>query len=233
MSYILSRWAWERKGRPDLLRETLPFCAVSVGAAIVLTLTTKYANQQALRMGLSHPARVLFADGAYLVANCVTFLTRFVIFHYVLFADRGSRPVVSGRWTAVGRGESVPGARERIRPARVGQRLGRMGRPGRRASDPLGGTTTRSRAGRPALTLPPPGARDHAGEVQPVDRVVPLLALADLAPVDRGGHLDHPEPVASTAMSSSDDWYCGCSSRTAPVTSARMARSPNEESVMR
>jgi len=34
-------------------------------------------------------------------------------------------------------------------------------------------------------------------------------------------------------MSNSDDWYCGCSRRIAPVTSARMARSPNEESVMR
>jgi hypothetical protein len=40
-------------------------------------------------------------------------------------------------------------------------------------------------------------------------------------------------PCASTAISSSDDWYCGCSSRTAPVTSARIARRPNEESVMR
>ena len=40
-------------------------------------------------------------------------------------------------------------------------------------------------------------------------------------------------PCVSTAISSSDDWYCGCSSRTAAVTSARMARSPNEESVMR
>ena len=34
-------------------------------------------------------------------------------------------------------------------------------------------------------------------------------------------------------MSSSDDWYWRCCSRTAPVTSARMARSPNDESVMR
>ena len=62
VSYILSRWAWERKGRPNLVKETLPFWAVSVGAAVVLTLTAKYANQEALRMGLSHPVRVLFVD---------------------------------------------------------------------------------------------------------------------------------------------------------------------------
>ena len=42
-------------------------------------------------MGKSHWERVLIVDGAYLVANCVTFLTRFAIFHYLLFADRGSK----------------------------------------------------------------------------------------------------------------------------------------------
>src|SRR5690242_7578768 len=41
VSYILSRWAWERKGRPNLLKETLPFFIVAVGTAVVLTLTTK------------------------------------------------------------------------------------------------------------------------------------------------------------------------------------------------
>jgi putative flippase GtrA len=102
VSYILSRWAWERKGKPNLVRETLPFWAVSVGAAIVLTLTAKYANHEAMRMGLSHAARVLFVDGAYLAANCVTFLARFVIFHYVLFADRGSSPAAVGATGASG-----------------------------------------------------------------------------------------------------------------------------------
>jgi putative flippase GtrA len=91
VSYVMSRWAWERKGKPDLLKETLPFWIVAIGTAVVLTLTTKWANEQAIDMGLSHAQRVLFADAAYFVANCVTFLTRFLIFHYVLFRDRGSK----------------------------------------------------------------------------------------------------------------------------------------------
>jgi putative flippase GtrA len=90
VSYVLSRWAWERKGRPHLVKETVPFWAVAIGTAIVLTSTVKLANHQALQMGLGHVQRVLFADAAYFVANSVTFVTRFVIFHYVLFADRGS-----------------------------------------------------------------------------------------------------------------------------------------------
>jgi putative flippase GtrA len=91
VSYVLSRWAWERKGRPNLLKETLPFWIVSVGTAIVLTVTTKWANQRALAMGLPDTERVMFAAAAYFVANCVTFLTRFLIFHYILFKDRGSK----------------------------------------------------------------------------------------------------------------------------------------------
>jgi len=91
VSYVLSRWAWERKGRPNLLKEPLPFWIVAIGTAVVLTLTTKWANQQAISMGLSHAQRVLFVDLAYLLANCVTFVTRFLIFHYFLFKDRGSR----------------------------------------------------------------------------------------------------------------------------------------------
>jgi putative flippase GtrA len=91
VSYVLSRWAWERKGRPNLLRETLPFWIVAVGTAVVLTLTAKWANQRALAMGMSDNERMLFVGAAYLLANCVTFLTRFLIFHYILFRDRGSK----------------------------------------------------------------------------------------------------------------------------------------------
>jgi putative flippase GtrA len=90
-SYLVSRWAWERRGRPHLLKETLPFWVVAVGAAVVLTSTTKFANQRAMSMGLSHKQVVLFDGIAFLIANCVTFLTRFLIFHYVLFKDRGTK----------------------------------------------------------------------------------------------------------------------------------------------
>jgi putative flippase GtrA len=91
VSYVLSRWAWERKGKPHVLKETLPFWAVSVGAWIVLGLTSHYASLWAVSAGLGHWQRVAVVNAAYFLANCVTFVTRFVIFHYVLFADRGSK----------------------------------------------------------------------------------------------------------------------------------------------
>jgi putative flippase GtrA len=91
VSYVLSRWAWERKGKPNLLKETLPFWIVAVGTAVVLTATTKWANQRALAMDLPDNERLMFTAAAYFLANCVTFLTRFLIFHYILFRDRGSK----------------------------------------------------------------------------------------------------------------------------------------------
>jgi putative flippase GtrA len=90
VSYVLSRWAWERKGRPHLLKETLPFWLISFGVLVVLTATSKFAHAEARHLGLHGFEEVLFAQGLYLAANCVTFVIRFLIFHYVLFADRES-----------------------------------------------------------------------------------------------------------------------------------------------
>jgi putative flippase GtrA len=88
VSYLLSRWAWERKGKPDWLRETLPFWVVSVSVWAVLGLTTHYANGWAHSMGYSHLMKHVVVQGAYFLMNCVTFVARFLIFHFVLFTDK-------------------------------------------------------------------------------------------------------------------------------------------------
>src|ERR1700689_2755713 len=54
VSYVLSRWAWERKGRPDLLRETLPFWLVSFAVWGFLSLVTHYAGAWAKQEHLHH-----------------------------------------------------------------------------------------------------------------------------------------------------------------------------------
>jgi putative flippase GtrA len=107
VSYVLSRWAWERKGRPHVLRETLPFWAVSVGAWIVLGMTSHFASIWAHSAGFEGWQRVAVVNGAYFLANCVTFVTRFAIFHYILFADRGSK---SGQKPAQASGPAVVAA---------------------------------------------------------------------------------------------------------------------------
>ena len=116
VSYVLSRWAWERKGRPNLLKEALPFWLVSVAVWILLALVAKLGVHLASTMNLHGAERIALTDGIYFLGNCVTFLLRFLLFHYVLFADsrsqrepakhgqadqRGSAPLLSA--------EAVPG----------------------------------------------------------------------------------------------------------------------------
>jgi putative flippase GtrA len=96
VSYFLSRWAWERKGRPNFWRETLPFWTVSAGAWLVLGLATKLGEHIAVLNDLHHLKRHLVVGGVYFVANCLTFLIRFLIFHYLLFTDRGTASVPAG-----------------------------------------------------------------------------------------------------------------------------------------
>ncbi len=98
VSYVLSRWAWERKGKPDILRETLPFWVISAMVWVVLWLATKLGYHMASWLGLHGFKHVLLVDLVYLVANFVTFVLRFVIFHYVLFAE----PATAARAAATG-----------------------------------------------------------------------------------------------------------------------------------
>jgi putative flippase GtrA len=87
VSYLLSRWAWERKGKPDVLRETIPFWVISAIVVVLLTLSTKLGYHVASLMHLHGVKHVVFVGLVYLVANFITFVIRFFIFHYVLFAE--------------------------------------------------------------------------------------------------------------------------------------------------
>ncbi|MGH3166188.1 MAG: GtrA family protein [Trebonia sp.] len=88
VSYVLSRRAWGRRGKPDVLRETIPFWIVFVIATVISWAFTKLGYRTAAWMHLHGIKNVLVVEVIYFIGNVVTFLMRFVIFHYVLFADR-------------------------------------------------------------------------------------------------------------------------------------------------
>jgi putative flippase GtrA len=113
VSYVLSRWAWERKGKPDVLRETVPFWVISAVVIVILTLATKFAYHSASWLGLTGAKHVLWVDFIWLLANCFTFLLRFLIFHYVLFAER----TTAARAAATGPDTVPPGTRSAPSPA--------------------------------------------------------------------------------------------------------------------
>jgi putative flippase GtrA len=92
VSYAASRWAWERRGRPRLLQETLPFVAISLVAGLVLVEASHLGYVEATRLGLHGIAFVGCAQGIYLAANAGTFIARFLLFNLVVFADRRISP---------------------------------------------------------------------------------------------------------------------------------------------
>jgi putative flippase GtrA len=96
VSYVLSRWAWNRRGKPDVLRETIPFWAISALVIVLLTLANKFGYASAGWLHLSGAKHVLWVDLIWLVANCGTFVLRFMIFHYILFTDRSPMPQGTG-----------------------------------------------------------------------------------------------------------------------------------------
>jgi putative flippase GtrA len=96
VSYLLSRWAWERKGRPNVLRETVPFCVVSAIVIVVLELADKYLGYHPAAWWHLHGSeRALYLAAVYGVANLFTFLIRFVFFHYVLFGRSLTPPAAA------------------------------------------------------------------------------------------------------------------------------------------
>ena len=156
VSYVLSRWAWERKGRPHLLKETLPFYVVSLGAWTVLGLTSHYASVWALSTEKSHWQRVLIVDGAYLIANGLTFIARFMIFHYLLFADRGSEPGPSALEVVE---SEMAGPGKLVRP----EPLAANGSGARLGSSPGWSDAAERPAGRGPRASADSGARPEAG----------------------------------------------------------------------
>jgi putative flippase GtrA len=147
VSYVLSRWAWERKGRPDLLRETLPFWAVSIAVWIILGLTSHFASVWAHSMGYTHFKKHLVVQGAYFLMNCVTFVARFLIFHYILFANN-DLDVLEG--PAVPPGRAVP-------PGQAGQEV----QPDMATAETASGSDTGPMALVSGDSTPPPRLAGH------------------------------------------------------------------------
>lgn len=89
VSYVATRWAWERRGRPRLISETVPFMVVALANGAILTEVSHFAYRGATSMGLHGVGFGLFTQALFLAANFVTFCFRFVIFNSFIFRTKG------------------------------------------------------------------------------------------------------------------------------------------------
>ena len=183
VSYGLSRWAWNRTGRPSVLRETIPFWGISVAVIVLLTLANKLGYRSAAWLHLTGVHHVLWVDFVWLLANLGTFLLRFAIFHFVLFSDRTTAS--SGR---TNEGVPSPPAPAEAEAEAASRRL-------RLTTAPLAPPGAQHDAGEPAAVE----QVVHRRAVQRRQQVLSLLALPDLPPVNGGGQLEHPVAVRDDA----------------------------------
>jgi hypothetical protein len=110
---------------------------------VLLAFAAKLGVHLAASMNLHGADRIAVADGTYFAANCLTFLLRFLLFHYVLFADprskRGPAKPASARVQRESAGPPISSSSEAVSGAPV-------------AGAPAGGAPT---AGAPAAGAGP------------------------------------------------------------------------------
>jgi putative flippase GtrA len=89
VNYVLNRrWAWGRTGRAHPIRELLPYWAIAVVSMLISAWATGVASNVGNRLFETHGPRVVFVGAAFLGVYGVLFIAKFLVFHYVLFADR-------------------------------------------------------------------------------------------------------------------------------------------------
>lgn len=90
-NYSLTRtWAWGRKGRSDLARELLPYWITSIACLLLSMWATHTASALAPKLSGDHTLATVLVGAAYLATYGVLFVVKFVLFHFVIFADRRS-----------------------------------------------------------------------------------------------------------------------------------------------
>ena len=96
-----------------MLRETIPFWAMSVAVVALLTMANKLGYRSAGWLHLAGAGHVLWVDFVWLLANFGTFLFRFAVLHFVPFADRpaAARETPARRGPAAARHAKAPGMR--------------------------------------------------------------------------------------------------------------------------
>ncbi len=93
VNYVLNRrWAWQRRGRPGLRDEVLPYAAV-VSLSVVASATGTWAADRWVQsMTLPHVVDVLVVGATFAAINGGLFLAKYVLLDRLVFRDHPSAP---------------------------------------------------------------------------------------------------------------------------------------------
>jgi len=89
VNYVLNRrWAWQRRGRPALRAELLPYSGV-VALSVVSSAAGTWAVDRWLQsVDLPRAVEVLLVDATFIAINGGLFLAKYVLLDRLVFRDR-------------------------------------------------------------------------------------------------------------------------------------------------
>jgi putative flippase GtrA len=91
VNYVLNRrWAWQRRGRPGLRDELLPYAAVVATSVIGSAVGTWAADRWVQSAGLPRAVEVGVVDAAFVAINGTLFLLKYVLLDRLVFRERPS-----------------------------------------------------------------------------------------------------------------------------------------------
>jgi len=91
-NYLMNRyWAWQRRGRPDRMREVLPYAVIVVATALTAILVTTAADHWVRDHVAAHSVQVILVGAAFLATYGTMFVLKFVLFDRFIFVDRAAR----------------------------------------------------------------------------------------------------------------------------------------------
>ena len=89
VNYVLNRrWAWQRRGRPGLRDELLPYAAVVATSVIGSAVGTWAADRWVQSADLPRALEVGVVDAAFVAINGTLFLVKYVLLDRVVFRER-------------------------------------------------------------------------------------------------------------------------------------------------
>jgi putative flippase GtrA len=77
--WLNRNWAWQRKGRPSLRQEVLPYVAIVVVTLVLATMTTSAVDHWLHHQGTSASLRVVLVAAVFLSVYVVVFALRFFL----------------------------------------------------------------------------------------------------------------------------------------------------------
>lgn len=88
--YLTRAWAWQKRGRSQVMREVVPFWAMTFAGLVLSTWSTGFAERRAHAIALTRAETTMVVMGASIASYGALWVVKFVIIERLMFVDRAA-----------------------------------------------------------------------------------------------------------------------------------------------